>query len=121
MRPLIEQVPKSALAVTVVTTTPAAGALKVNGWARNASGVPHVTDAGGAVPATREMYQGIAFTPAGAMYMTDSAPEASATYKDGFHIRLDGALHVNSGAVPATNTIVAGAAVASGRMHETGL
>jgi hypothetical protein len=121
MRALLERLTKSGGAVTVVTTTPAAGAQKFNGWAVNGAGVPHVTSGGAAVPATREMYQGIAFTPAGAMYMTDTAPAANATQHQGFSIRLDGALHVNSGSVPATNTSIANAAVASGRLHESGL
>lgn len=121
MRPLIEQALKSAGVLSVNTATPAATASRINGWAYDSTGKPYVTSAGAAVPATAVMSQGIAFTPLGAMYMTDTAPAASALTHQGFSIRSDGALHVNSAAVPALNTRIGAAAVASGRLHESGL
>ena len=85
---------------TFVTTTaaPSAGAVKVNGLAQDGSGKQHIIAQGApAVPSSREMYQGLAFSPAGALYTTNTAVGTGATYIGGMAIRSDGALHVNTG------------------------
>lgn len=77
-----------------------AGARKRHGWARTEAGAGYYTELGAsAVPATALRFRGIAFTPDGSMYTTNTAPAASAILRDGFAIRLDGALHVNTGAL----------------------
>lgn len=73
-----------------------------NGWAIDRFGYSFIEDAGSAVPSTRKMYKGMAFTDDGALYVTDTAPASSAKPTHGLAIREDGAVHVNSGAVSGT-------------------
>lgn len=81
-----------------------------NGWARDpVTGYSYVEDAGSAAPPTKRMFQGLAFTPDGALYITDSAPGAGVT-KAGMVIRSDGALHVDS--VNAGSLIPQGSGIA---------
>lgn len=77
-----------------------AGALKRYGWAFDSTGAGYTNEVGaGAVPSTAFRSRGIAFTDDGAMYTTNSAPAVTAIQVDGFAVRLDGAVHVNTGAV----------------------
>lgn len=77
-----------------------AGSIVRYGWARNAAGAGYNEELGAsAVPAGSRRTRGIAFTADGAMYTTNTAPAATAVSVDGFSIRADGALHINTGAV----------------------
>ncbi len=120
MRPIIEQMTKSGGAVLLDSAAPATGAAKGNGHAANSSGKKHATSAGAAVPATAEIRQGLAFTPAGALYVTDTVPAASAVKHQGFAIRADGALHVNSGA-PGSISFAGVSVDSTGRLYESGV
>ena len=77
-----------------------AAAIRRHGWAVNGSGAGYNEEVGaGAVGAGALFYRGIAFTTDGAIYTTNTAPAATAIKVDGLAIRLDGALHINTGAV----------------------
>lgn len=75
-------------------------AIRRYGWARDATGAGYTNEVGAvAVAATERRFRGIAFTTDDAMYTTNTAPAATAILVDGFAVRLDGAVHVNTGAV----------------------
>ena len=117
MRAFIETALKTGLgALRTTTVAPPVNALKINGWAQSALGLQCiVAQAGTLVPTTAERRGGLAFTPAGALYTTDTAIAASAKEVGGFRIRDDGALHVNTGVTPSGDWI-AGVRVLTGRL-----
>ena len=118
MRPLFDRVVIVTAAVACTTGVPAATALKVNGWARDSTGKVHMTTAT-PVPATAVLYQGLAFTPSGAMYVSNVAVGATSFNHQGFAIRNDGALHVSNGTPGAIS--VAGLSIVNNRVYVTGL
>lgn len=118
MRPLFERCSILSAAIVCTTGVPAVTVYKQNGWARDAANKVYVTTAT-PVPATAIMHQGLAFSPAGQLYVTNSAVGLTGITVQGFAIRSDGALYVNSAA--ATTTNMAGVGLVGGRLHETGL
>lgn len=81
-----------------------AAAIRRHGWAVDGTGAGYSVEQGATpVPAGAVRYRGLAFTADGAIYTTNTAPAATATFIDGFAIRADGALHINTGAVSGNN------------------
>jgi hypothetical protein len=81
-----------------------ASAIRRYGWALDANGNGYTSEVGAAaVAVTERRFRGIAFTADDAMYTTNTAPAATAIQVDGFAVRLDGAVHVNTGAVSGNN------------------
>jgi hypothetical protein len=73
-----------------------------NGWAENSDRMPYVEYAESAVPSSRRMNQGLAFTPDGALYITGDAVTSTSNKVNGIAIRADGALHVAPAGSTAT-------------------
>ena len=118
MRPFLDSAKISGGAVIVTTGVPGATHGKQCGHARDASNAVCVTTAT-PVPATAIKIQGLAFTPAGAMYVTNVVPGATSYNHQGFAIRNDGALHVTNG-TPGTVS-VGGFSISNYRVFVSGL
>ena len=73
-----------------------------NGWAENSDRMPYVEYAESAVPSSRRMNQGLAFTQDGALYITGDAVTSTSNKVNGIAIRADGALHVAPAGSTAT-------------------
>lgn len=88
----------AAGALAITTAAVATTSVRSRGLSTTAKRLIHIVALGAsAVPSTRVLNYGLAFSPKGALYTTDTAPASTAIRANGLAIRADGALHVNSG------------------------
>jgi len=79
------------LSVLLRTSAIPASVQRQGGWAMDADGRPYVDI--GPVGSDRVFNQGIAFTPDGAMYVTEDAPTSTSIKIDGVAVSASGAVH----------------------------